>query len=142
MASTAVSEVPLWRLHVLRATYAIFVLPALIMIPLESGPLFKLMVHAPTERGMINGIQAGLFVMSLIGLRYPLKMLPILLFEFVWKAIWLPFYGLPQWFSSERSPLWGSDIILIGGASILGAFVIPWSYVWRHYVKAPGDRWR
>ena len=25
---------------------------------------------------------------------------------------------------------------------ILMPIVIPWGYVWRHYVKAPGDRWR
>ena len=32
---------------------------------------------------------AGLWVMSFIGLRHPLRMLPIFLFEFVWKTIWL-----------------------------------------------------
>jgi hypothetical protein len=25
---------------------------------------------------------------------------------------------------------------------ILMPIVIPWGYVWRHYLKAPGDRWR
>jgi hypothetical protein len=25
---------------------------------------------------------------------------------------------------------------------ILMPIVIPWGYVWRHYVKAPGNRWR
>ena len=25
---------------------------------------------------------------------------------------------------------------------VLMPLVIPWGYVWRHYVKAPGDRWR
>jgi len=25
---------------------------------------------------------------------------------------------------------------------VIFPLVIPWGYVWRHYVKAPGDRWR
>jgi hypothetical protein len=135
-------EFPMWRIHVLRVIYAIFVIPALVMIPLGSGPLAKLIMHAPAERGMINGIQAGLFVLCAIGLRYPLKMLPILLFEVVWKLIWLVFYGLPQWQSGVRSEQWNLDIILIGGASILGLLIIPWTYVFRHYLKAPAERWR
>jgi hypothetical protein len=135
-------ELPRWRIHLLRATYAIFVVPALVMIPLGSGPLPRLILHAPADRGMINGIQAGLFVMCAIGLRHPLKMLPILLFEVVWKLIWLLAYGLPQWQSGVRSAQWSEDIILIGAASILGVLIIPWTYVFRHYLKAPAERWR
>jgi hypothetical protein len=136
------SEVSLSRLYVLRATYAIFVFPALAMLPDLSGPLAKLFVHSATERGMINAIQVGLFAMCVIGLRYPLRMLPILLFEFAWKTIWLLAYGLPQWLSGVRSPQWDLDIILIGGAPILFGLVIPWSYVWRHYIREPAERWR
>jgi hypothetical protein len=135
-------EMPRWRIHVLRAIYAIFVIPALIMVPLGSGPLSKLILHGPAERGMINGIQAGLFVMCAIGLRYPLKMLPILLFEVVWKLIWLLAYGLPQYLSGVRSEQWGVDIILIGGASILGVLIIPWSHVREQYFRAPAEPWR
>jgi hypothetical protein len=29
-----------------------------------------------------------------------------------------------------------------GGSSIVFGLIIPWGYVWRHYVKQPGDRWR
>lgn len=135
-------EVPMWRLYLLRAVYAIFVVPALIMVPLGSGPLPRLLFHAPAERGMISGIQAGLFVMCAIGIRYPLKMLPVLLFEFVWKTIWLVFYGLPQWSSGVRAPQWDMDIYLIGGAPFLAALIVPWTYVFRHYLRAPGDPWR
>jgi hypothetical protein len=149
MASTAAPDmtsqdrqVPLWRLYLLRAIYAVFVLPALVMIPLGSGPLPKLILHAPTERGMINGIQVGLFVMCAIGLRYPLKMLPILVFEFTWKAIWLFAYGLPQWLGGVRTAQLSLDMILIGCGPILFGLAIPWTYVFGHYLKAPTERWR
>ncbi len=141
-AASPARDVPLWRLHVLRATYGIFVLPALVMAPFLDGPLARLIVHAPAERGMINGIHMGLFVLSALGLRYPLRMLPILLFEFVWKTIWLLAYGLPQWASGVRAPQWDLDIFLIGGGPILFGLAIPWTYVWHHYVRAPAERWR
>ena len=41
---------------------------------------------------------------GVLGLRYPLQMLPLLMFEFVWKAIWLIGYGLLQWSSGQLSP--------------------------------------
>ena len=135
-------EVSLTRLYLLRATYAIFVLPAIVMIPLGSGPLPKLIFHSATERGMINGIQTGLILMCALGLRYPLKMLPILLFELAWKAIWLLFYGLPNWLAGTSSPQFNLDLMLIGAAPILFGLVIPWSHVFRHYLRQPSERWR
>ena len=128
-------EVSLTRLYVLRATYLVFIVPSVF------GPWPKLFFHAPTERGMINGIQCGLWLMAVIGVRYPLQMLPILLFEFSWKTLWLLAYGLPQWSAGLRTPQLRLDMILIGGG-VLFALVIPWSYVLRHYVREPSERWR
>lgn len=135
-------DVPLWRLWVLRAAYGIFVFPALAMAPFGGGPLARAVIHAPDDRGMINGIQIGLVAMCALGLRYPLKMLPVLLFEGFWKTVWLFAYGLPQGLSGVRAPQWELDIYLIGGAPLVFGLIIPWSYVWRHYFQAPAERWR
>ena len=66
----------------------------------------------------------------------------ILLFELVWKLVWLTSFGFPQWSSGVGSPRLGEDLWSIGAFPVVCALVIPWGYVWRHYVKAPGDRWR
>jgi hypothetical protein len=34
------------------------------------------------------------------------------------------------------------DLLEIGLIPILTAFIIPWGYVWRHYVMEPSERWR
>jgi hypothetical protein len=39
-------------------------------------------------------------------------------------------------------PTFAEDFFAIGVGVILMPLVIPWGYVWRHYVKQPGDRWR
>jgi hypothetical protein len=102
----------------------------------------ELFVHAPTARGVIPALLAGMCLLMLLGLKYPRQMLPLLLFEFAWKYIWFFAFGLPQWFSGQQPPTFAEDFFNIGFGVIIMPFVIPWGYVWRNYVLAPGDRWR
>lgn len=128
------SEVPLWRLYLLRANYFVWAAAGLFM---AEPPLIA---PDPTARGMIDSMFGGLWVCGLIGLRYPLQMLPIFLYEFAWKTIWLLAFGLPQWLAGGGSPRLNDDLISIGNGPILFGLISPWNYVWRHYVKAPAER--
>lgn len=84
----------------------------------------------------------GVWVLAFLGLRYPVQMLPLLMFEFAWKLIWFLDFGLPQWMSGQKPPTLAEDSFNIIVGVILMPIVIPWGYVWRHYVKQRGDRWR
>jgi len=144
MASTAATasgpsvdnELSLPRLYVMRAMY--------LLIGLGEGSQVApaLFVHDPTARGVIPALLAGMCLLDLLGLRYPRQMLPLLLFEFAWKSIWFFAFGLPQWFAGQQPPTFAEDFLNIGFGVIIMPFVIPWGYVWRHYVKALGERWR
>jgi hypothetical protein len=137
MAPTADKlDVPLWRLYVLRGAYL------LLFVGLGVMNLPELIGHAPMARGVIPSLLGGIWLLAFVGLRYPLQMLPLLMFEFAWKTIWLFDYGLQQWFSSQRPPTFADDFQAIAAGVILMPIVIPWGYVFRHYVKARGDRWR
>ncbi len=147
MASTAVpaspsasastdSEVSLVRLYVLRATYLLLVVGVGAMI------LPPLIILEPAARGVIPSLLGGVWFLAFLGLRYPLQMLPLLMFEFAWKTIWILDFDLPQWSSGWTPPTFAEDFFAIGVGVILMPIVIPWGYVWRHYVKVPGDRWR
>lgn len=96
----------------------------------------------PVARGMLESMIAGLWLCSFLGLRYPLQMLPILLFEFICTTLWLIDYGLPGGLSGTTTPHFQSDLLAIGGGPILFGLIIPWTYVWRHYVREPAERWR
>ena len=128
-------EVSLARLYLMRAVGLLGIWGLLPTIQ-------SLFVHAPMDRGVHNALISGLWLMAIFAVRYPLKMVPIMLFEMVWKCVWLFAFGLPQWWSGVGSPELAGDLWSIGIFPLVVALVIPWDYVWRHYVKAPAERWR
>lgn len=137
MASTgAQSEVSLVRLYVLRPTYLVLV------VGLGTSSLPDLISHEPTARGVIPSVLAGIWLLALLGIRYPLQMVPLLLFELAWKTVWLLGYGLPQWISGQAPASFAEDFKAIAAGVILMPLVIPWGYVFRYYVKQPAERWR
>ena len=130
------SEVSLFRLYLLRAMYLLLVIGgAIVFLP-------QLIGHDPTARGVIPSMLGGLWVLACFGLRYPLQMLPILLFELAWKTIWVVDYGLPQRMAGVNTPVFKEDFTAIAYAPLLLIVVIPWGYVLRHYLKKPSERWR
>jgi hypothetical protein len=131
---TAVGEVSLLRLYVLRAMYLVLVVGLGAMI------LPEIVSHALTSRGVIAALLGAVWLLAFLGLRYPLEMLPLLMFELAWKAIWMVFYGIPQWSAGQYPPTFAEDMFNIAFGAVL-LFVIPWGYVWRHFVKRPGARW-
>ena|SRR2546423_416902 len=135
-ADPADREVSLVRLYVLRAAYLLLVvgLGAMIVPDVLSHPLIS--------RGVIASLLAAVWLLAFIGLKYPLEMLPLLIFELAWKAVWTIAYGLPQWSAGQLPPTFKEDSFNIGFGVILTPLVIPWGYVYRHYVKRAGARWR
>jgi hypothetical protein len=129
-------EVSLARIYVLRATYLLLVigLGAMIVPDVVSHPVIS--------RGVIPSLLGAVWVLAFVGLKYPLEMLPLLMFEFAWKSIWMVAYGLPQWSAGQLPPTFAEDSFNIGLGVILMPLVIPWGYVYRHYVKQSGARWR
>ena len=132
----AESEVSLTRLYVLRAMYLLLVIGRGIAF------LPQLFGHEPTARGVIPSLLAGVWVLACFGLRYPVQMLPLLLFELVWKTIWLIDYGIPQRMAGVNTATFTEDFKAIMLGPLLLIPIIPWGYVWRRYVRRPGERWR
>lgn len=130
------SDLPLWRLHALRAMYLVLV------VGLGATIVPDLVSHGLADRGVIASLLGAIWLLAFLGLRYPLRMLPLLLFEFCWKALWMIAYGLPQWAAGQHPPTFSDDFFSIAFGVVLVPLVLPWGYIWRHYVKAPSERWR
>lgn len=131
-------EVSLWRLYLLRAMYLLVVVGLGIII----WP--GILQHAePWElsRGVVNCMLGAFSLLCALGLRYPLQMLPVLLWELAWKAMWLLIVALPAWLSGNMDA--GTmETVIDCLFVVLVPMVIPWGYVIRHYVRKDGDRWR
>ena len=130
------SEVSLVRLYVLRATYL------LLVIGLGGMIVPEVVSHPVISRGVIPSLLGAVWLLAFVGLKYPLRMLPLLMFEFMWKSLWAIAYGLPQWSAGQLPPTFAEDSFNIGLGVILMPLVIPWGYVWRQYIKQPSERWR
>ena len=131
-------EVSTLRLYLLRAAYLIIFVGLAMMI----GP--GIVFHddnVPHMNTVVRSLLGGVCLLAGVGLRYPLKMLPLLLFEFVWKTIWILSFGLPLYLKSRLSGDFAETMFDCLTMVILVP-LIPWGYVFRNYIKSPGDRWR
>ena len=130
-------EVSTLRLYMLRALYLLmFVGQGSIQLPVLLNGVGVTFWH-----GVGAAMLGAMALLSALGIRYPLQMLPVLLFEFAWKLIWVLAILLPKWSSGQMDPatLESAPSILMGAIVPL---IIPWRYVFANYVKKPGDRWR
>jgi hypothetical protein len=89
-----------------------------------------------------DSLLAGLSLLSILGLRYPLKMIPLLLFELTWKSIWLLAVALPLWMSHTPIDANMGQTIQACLMAVIFPFLIPWRYVFATFARGSGDRWR
>jgi hypothetical protein len=81
--------------------------------------------------GVVNCMLVAMSLLALIGLRYPVKMMPLLLFETAWKLTWLTVVALPLRIGGplDHANL-NMTIDLLYVVIIIA--VIPWRYVADH----------
>lgn len=133
------SEVSTFRLYLLRATYLFMVVGLGVYI-------WPGILNPPSDlehyRGVVRSILGAVSLLALLGIRYPLKMLPLMFFELVWKSIWILAFGLPLWSANQLDPETRETMKACLMGVVLFPLVIPWGYVFANYVKAPAARWR
>lgn len=132
------NTVTIFRLYLLRVGYLILVIGLGTQVwPAIFGHVYSMKI----DSGVMTCMLWALSVLSILGIRYPLQMLPLLLFEITWKTAWLLTVALPHWLRGQ----WSQDLASTTFAvSLVVIFLplIPWSYVIGHYVQKSGDRWR
>ena len=82
--------------------------------------------------GMVKSMLGAVTLLSLLGVRYPLKMLPLLFWEVVFKTTWLLLVALPAWRTGSVSP-WIAENTIACGLVVLVYAAIPWRYAFRHF---------
>lgn len=132
------NTVSLPRLYLLRGLYAFIVVGLAFFIWPD------LIRHGrpwTVANSVVHCMLAAFSLMCLLGLRYPLAMLPVLLWEMLWKFLWLGIVAFPAW----RAGTLGGDMARTAFECIFVLIIpaaLPWRYVVAQYVKKAGERWR
>ncbi len=117
------------RLALLRGVYCLLALGAgslSWMRLLDGTRLFDLM------DGLAVSMLAAFSALCLLGIRHPLRMLPILFWEIIWKTVWLARIAFPAW-RADRLDDGLSNNIVACALVVIVIIAVPWRYVWAMY---------
>ena len=126
------------RLNFMRGGYLLMA----VGLALTKWPLFVQgsVASLPVFEGVVAALLGAMSVLAILGLRYPLRMLPLLVFESAWKLIWLGAVAVPHIVSGDMSDQMSSVLASVSLVVVIVA-VTPWDHVWNRFVTAPGDPW-
>lgn len=131
---TAVSP---WRLNALRALY-------LLIFAGLSVQIWPAVLHHRPDWPLMDSVAACMLAafgaLCGLGVRYPLQMLPLLLWEMCWKVLWLSLVALPLWWAGRLDEDTAHTVFECAFV-ILIPLLLPWRYVVGHYVFKRGDAW-
>ncbi len=131
---------PTYRVNIMRIGYLVMVVGlAFVKWPLffQNGGIGSL----PVFEGVVAALLTAMSLIALVGLRYPVQLVPLLVFESLWKVIWLATVGVPHAQAGDMDAQMSSVFSSVALIVIILA-VTPWDYVWKRYVSAPGEPWR
>jgi hypothetical protein len=132
------NDVSTLRLYLMRALYLLM----LVGLAITIWP--GVVRHArsvPLADGVESSLLAAVAVLAAVGIRYPLQMLPLLLFELLWKSIWLIAFALPLWSAGPMDAGTRESVFACLMGIVILPIVIPWPYVFANYLRKRGDRW-
>ena len=130
--------VPVWKIALLRLSYALI---AGVMGSIVWYQLIFESADWPVARGLAKAMLGSLALLSLLGIRYPLRMLPLMVFELVWKTVWIMMIFMPAWLDGRVTP--DQQSLFNDCIGVLFVYVaIPWRYVWAAYFVQPTEPWK
>jgi hypothetical protein len=126
-----------FRLYLLRAVYLMLAAGG---FTISWAAILDPAMHWELMHGVVVSMLGAMSLLALLGIRYPVRMLPLLLWEIAWKCIWLLRVALPLWRADQIDAATTANIYNCALVLIVVA-AIPWPYVYAHYVKQRGDPW-
>ncbi len=125
-------SVPNWRLHVMRSLFFLNFISlsydnwSTILFPEE---------QMDTLTGVTISFWAAFSVLNLFGIRFPLKFIPILLLQLLYKSAWIIGTYLPAKNSGQLDEDLISFFWICVAGIILNLLVLPWRFVYHEYLK-------
>jgi hypothetical protein len=124
------------RLNLIRAGYLLMG----VGLAVVKWPLLPQAHELPLFEGITLSLLAAMSILALLGLRHPVRMLPVLVFETLWKVLWLGLVALPRATAGTVDAAM-ADVIVSCSLVVVIAAVTPWRHVYRTLLRG-GGRWR
>lgn len=126
------SEISKLKLYLLRGIYVLIALGLVLAVwPEIISPDQRL----ANEDSVIQSLLGAVALLAALGVRYPLKMLPILIFELIWKLIWILGFAWPRWMSAGLDSYAKETLFACLIGILLVPIALPWHYIYRQYIK-------
>lgn len=129
---------PTYRLNIMRLGY-LFMAVGLAVV--KWPVILQDAASLPVFEGVVAALLTAMSFLWILGLRYPVALMPVLMFESAWKLIWLAAVGIPHLLAGDMDAEMTSVLFNVSFVVVVLA-VTPWDYAWKRYVRAPGDPWR
>ncbi len=84
--------------------------------------------------GVAQAFWCALSLLALLGLRFPIKMLPLLLLQFGYKLIWILAVGYPLMSRGDLDAAGQELFMANAGGIVIDVVAIPWVYVAKNYI--------
>lgn len=133
MTTTGVSPA---RANWLRACYLLM----LTGISIQFMPQLLDASAVPLMQGVVIAMLSALGLLSSVGLFQPVRMLPVLLFEIAWKAVWSISVALPHFLAGTIDQGVAETLFAVAFA-LPFVIIVPWGYVARTYLTSV-EPWR
>jgi len=116
-------------MYIYTAAFAGFCGLGMIVAPDTIQSAFGLPDQEPIAFGIVGSVYLAFGLLSLLGLRAPLKFVPVLLLQLCYKSIWFVGVILPLCVKGQF-PLYALPMAIIFATYIVGDLIaIPFSYV-------------
>ena len=132
------SEISTLRLWLLRAMYLFIALGLVLTV----WPGIVAPSDTTADVGtVVQALLGALALLCIVGLRYPLRMIPVLLFELLWKLIWVVAFALRMWQHQGLDQYASETLFACVIGVVLVPLALPWAYVFKHYMTAKSEPW-
>jgi hypothetical protein len=125
-----------FRVNLMRSGYLLMA----VGLVLVKWPLLLQVASQPLIEGAELCILTAVSLLAFLGLRYPIAMLPILVFEVLWKVLWFALVASPLLLANAVDASF--ETFLFSMAFVVPIILVtPWDFVWKRYVTTRGERW-
>ena len=83
----------------------------------------------PATYGMLGSVFMAFALVSILGLRAPLKFVPVLFFQLIYKAIWFVGVVLPLGIAGKLTADVMSSVVIFGLTIVGDLIAIPFAYI-------------